>query len=87
MLLSAVYGSPDALDRKGLWQRISVTSESHDLLWLLMGDFNQVLSADEKSSRRCVNLSNCRKMLDCLQYSNLVDLGASGPKVLPVLKL
>lgn len=79
-LLTAVYGSPDEAERRGLWQSLTEANGIHHLPWLLMGDFNQVLSADKRQSRCSVNLGNCRRMLNCFRDCNLVDLETSGPK-------
>lgn len=54
-LLTAVYGSPEASDRKGLWQSLSAASNFHRLPWLVLGDFNQVISSDEKLGRTGVS--------------------------------
>lgn len=73
-LLTSVYGSPDADDRKGLWDSLSAASSLHSLPWLALVDFNQVLSAEEKMGRHGVNLNNCQLMLNCLRQCNLIDL-------------
>lgn len=48
---------------------------------LIMGDFNQVLSADEKCGRKGVNPAQCKQLLDCLNYCNLMDVELAGPKL------
>lgn len=80
VLLTAVYGSPDAKDRKGLWTSLREACSLHSLPWLTLGDFNQVLSADEKLSRSGINLHNCQLMLYCLRHCNFLDLESAGPK-------
>jgi len=51
-LLKLVYGSPDSHDRKGLWHSLVAASTLHSLPFLVLVDFNQVLSAEEKLGRR-----------------------------------
>ncbi|XVE95435.1 hypothetical protein REPUB_Repub02eG0096900 [Reevesia pubescens] len=80
-LLTAIYGSPAAEERKLLWESLKEASNCHDLPWMAIGDFNQVTSAEEKSSKRGVNLNQCRLMLECLNYCELFDLQASGPQL------
>lgn len=80
-LLTPVYGSPHGEDRKGLWEALQQASSLHHLPWLLLGDFNQVMSEDEKRGRRGVNLSNCKLMIDSFNFCNVMDLGAAGPKL------
>ncbi|EOY23818.1 Uncharacterized protein TCM_015594 [Theobroma cacao] len=79
-LLTAVYGSPNAEERKWLWHSLKLSSEIHDLAWMIIGDFNQVLLLDEKTGKNGVNVAHCKQMIDCLCSCNLADLGASGAK-------
>ena len=47
-LISAIYASPRFEERCMLWNNLRMLSNMHDLPWALMGDFNEVLSANEK---------------------------------------
>jgi len=47
-LISAIYASPRFEEGCMLWNNLRMLANMHDLPWALMGDFNEVLSADEK---------------------------------------
>ncbi|KAF7816694.1 reverse transcriptase [Senna tora] len=47
-ILSFVYGSPSRDRRKILWANLVNLSSLHNLPWLVGGDFNEILSSDEK---------------------------------------
>lgn len=48
---------------------------------MVLGDFNQALSADEKCGRNGVNPGRCKELLDCLNYCNLIDIDLAGPRL------
>lgn len=48
-ILSAIYASPKERHRKELWDYIINTRQCISVPWLLLGDFNQVLSERDKS--------------------------------------
>ncbi|KAA3453866.1 reverse transcriptase [Gossypium australe] len=77
-LISFVYGSPDRSKRKLLWEGLHSITPKKDTPWLVMGDFNAILSpADKKSStstgKRCEFFGNF------IDSCDLQDLGFKGP--------
>ena len=52
----------------------------HDLPWALMGDFNEVLSEDEKYGGNPICQRRVRAIKECMDDCNMMDLGFSGPK-------
>ena len=42
-LLSAIYASFKVSERNSLWDNLSIVLGIHDLPWVLLGDFNEVL--------------------------------------------
>ena len=50
-LISAIYSSPRFEERCILCNNLRMIANMHDLPWALMGDFNEVLSDDEKFER------------------------------------
>lgn len=46
--LSCVYGHPNAKKRGPVWERISRIGVQRRLLWAMVGDFNEILSNDDK---------------------------------------
>lgn len=45
-----------------------------------MGDFNEILSGEDKFGGRSVNLNRALDYKDCVDICNLLDLGFSSPK-------
>ncbi|KAL0306821.1 UNVERIFIED_CONTAM: hypothetical protein Sradi_6099400 [Sesamum radiatum] len=62
------------------WHHFNEIASSFDGPWLVMGDFNAILSQDENRGGRpfaSASRNSLRYELDCC---NLIDLGFSGPK-------
>ena len=47
-LISSVYASPRLAERKILWANLSQVALLHNLPWLLLGDFNEILCGNDK---------------------------------------
>lgn len=47
-LLFAIYASPRFVDRCVLWDNLKIIANSHNIPWVVMGDFNDMVSQDEK---------------------------------------
>ncbi|KAF7843712.1 reverse transcriptase [Senna tora] len=79
-LLSCVYASPDRARRKILWENMKNLAATHSLPWLVCGDFNEVMSQDEKWGIRPASDSRIREFKDCVDTCGLFDLGYVGQK-------
>ena len=79
-LLSAIYASPRLVERRILWENFKTMAHLHNLPWLMLGDFNEVLCNDDKFGGNHVNLNRALEFKDCLDECNMVDLGFVGPK-------
>ncbi|KAL0386175.1 UNVERIFIED_CONTAM: putative mitochondrial protein [Sesamum radiatum] len=71
------YGEPDASRRRGVWEKLVCLSNQSDALWLCAGDFNEVLTQEEKTGgpRLIRQIEDFRNALQC---SDLSDLGYQG---------
>ena len=47
-LLSSIYASPRFEERKLLWNNLAFVVDLHQLPWLMLGDFNEMLSCHDK---------------------------------------
>lgn len=47
-LFTVVYASPRFEFRKTLWNNLGTIADSHDLPWIVIGEFNELLSNSEK---------------------------------------
>ncbi|KAL0458596.1 UNVERIFIED_CONTAM: hypothetical protein Slati_0486800 [Sesamum latifolium] len=76
---TGIYGQPDATKRSKTWKLLRSLSIGSFRLWICAGDFNEILSLDEKTGapRPCCQIEEFRSCpLDC----QLVDLSYSGSK-------
>lgn len=48
---------------------------NHNLPWIMMGDFNEVLLGSEKFGGRPVNIRRALKFQDCLDACGMIDIG------------
>lgn len=55
-LLTIVYANPRFAERHLLWENLASVANLHDLPWVITGDFNEVLSVEEKFLGRVVDL-------------------------------
>jgi exonuclease III len=47
-LLFAIYASPRRSKRRILWENLKIIASLHNLPWIMLGDFNDILSCEEK---------------------------------------
>ncbi|GLT52016.1 hypothetical protein SLA2020_253800, partial [Shorea laevis] len=82
-LLSAIYANPDFNNRKLLWDNlcaISTVASANNLPWLMIGDFNEKLTSNDKRGENPISQHKSRAFKTCLDYCNMIDLGFVGPK-------
>ncbi|KAG5611037.1 hypothetical protein H5410_022318 [Solanum commersonii] len=64
--------------RKDLWASLAHIANQHYQAWLIDGDFNVVLSWEEKLGRLPVFFQEMKDFANCLTEYGLFDLGYSG---------
>ena len=79
-IISVIYASPRFAERCMLWENLKLLSILHDLPSALMGDFNEVISEEEKSRGNPICQRRVRAILDYMNECQMMDLGFSGPK-------
>ncbi|KAL0461285.1 UNVERIFIED_CONTAM: hypothetical protein Slati_0016100 [Sesamum latifolium] len=74
-----IYGHPEAARRTETWDLLRCLRRSSTRPWLCVGDFNEILSNDEKTGA-----PHPRKQIEvfrvCLADCQLLDLGFQGQK-------
>ncbi|CAL9010471.1 unnamed protein product [Prunus brigantina] len=77
-LFTGVYASPNAVKRGKMWDYLSFVAASHNMPWLIAGDFNELLTADEKFG----GVLECKSkgFKNWVDDNEMIDLGYSGPK-------
>ena len=79
-LLSYIYASPRLEERKLLWNNLVSISNLHRLPWLMVGDFNELLSCHDKLGGNSLNSRRVQLFKDCLDSCGMLDLGFNGPR-------
>lgn len=80
-LISAIYASPKYSGRRLLWNNLALAASLHNLPWVMLGDFNEILSSNEKFGGLLVNVSRALKFKCSLDTCGMLDLGFHGPKL------
>ncbi|KAH7836079.1 hypothetical protein Vadar_032514 [Vaccinium darrowii] len=75
-----VYGSPLRSGRDMVWEDMKDIGRYENLPWLSIGDFNEVLSLEDKLGGNCPSQRRLASFHDMLNYCGLVDLDYKGPK-------
>lgn len=80
-IVSMVYAKNKVPDRTDLWSYLNdVAAAIGDKPWLVGGDFNIILSADEKIGKTVPSFKGMCDFASCLDACNLHDLGYIGAK-------
>ncbi|GKD65668.1 hypothetical protein Tco_1307776 [Tanacetum coccineum] len=79
-IFSAIYTSPDINKRQELWNNLSIFSESLNMPWLLVGDFNETTTLDERHDGNQEMQRRCDKFKNWIENTSLIDLGYTGAK-------
>ncbi|XP_075092134.1 uncharacterized protein LOC142172421 [Nicotiana tabacum] len=78
IFISVVYEKSKAVGREYLWEYMRVFDSTISNPWVVIGDFNNILSIDEKLGGTPHKLSKSLPFIECLQDCNLVDMGYTG---------
>ena len=76
--ISFVYAFNTIMGRRPLWTNLDRYNENLVDPWLVLGDFNNVLHADERSNGQPVTQYEIRDFQQCCSKLGLVDTGYSG---------
>ncbi|KAF7833065.1 Non-LTR retroelement reverse transcriptase [Senna tora] len=76
---TVVYGSPRAVQRRDLWNNLTIIGASMVDSWCLVGDFNAFLFHHEKTGGSSLGSRPDHHFLELVDRNSLVDLGFAGP--------
>ncbi|KAF7839972.1 RNA-directed DNA polymerase [Senna tora] len=79
-LITVVYGSPNPLSRKELWEELGKIAENVNEPWLVAGDFNAFVSTHEKEGGSALGSKPDPLFSHWINKAALLDLGFVGPK-------
>lgn len=77
---SFIYGFNTIVQRKDLWENLKCFGNNCTLPWILFGDFNNVLSQNEKSGGLRVTNYDTKDFTDCFTSLDLAHLKSIGCK-------
>ncbi|GLT65286.1 hypothetical protein SLA2020_377250 [Shorea laevis] len=76
--ITCAHAPSAGADRDDFWKLLADTGDRFRGSWLLIGDFNAILSSDEKQGGRNFGSSSHNVFVDFVHSNGLVDLGFSG---------
>ena len=79
-LLTAVYAPPQFYKRNFFWEYLQNLALHVSLLWVLLGDFNDMILDEEKLGGLLVNRTRMSAFRNCMDNCGLIDLGFHGPR-------
>ena len=79
-LFFEIYASTPYREGCLLWNNLSNVAQYHNLPRIIGGDFNELLSSDDKFGGRPIILSRALLFKECLYIYNRTDLGFQGPR-------
>lgn len=81
IFFTAIYGSQNPTNRKDLWEDLTNTMAQNRGPWLLGGDFNALLTGDERKGGSSRPRKGCSLLKEFVDRNHLMDLGFVGPKL------
>ena len=79
-LLTSMYAPPQFYKRKPFWDYLENLAMNISFSWILLGDFNDMISEEEKLGGLPVNRTHIAAFRNCLDKCGLIDLGFHGPR-------
>ncbi|XP_059290764.1 uncharacterized protein LOC132044295 [Lycium ferocissimum] len=80
VLVSVVYAKCDRDEREELWEAMVELATQQDLPWIIGGDFNVIVSDEEKQGGLPVSSNETLDFSTCIQSCGLIDVGFTGRK-------
>lgn len=78
MVTTIVYAKCDAIDKLNLWDDIYLLSQNMRLPWLVAGDFNVIMSDEEKIGGLPVYPNEYEDFAFCINSYELIDINFKG---------
>lgn len=78
--ISVIHASTNYNTRLESWETLKHINLNRPIPWVICGDFNEVLGANEKFGGNPVSLNRISAFLNCIDNIGLIDLGFSRPR-------
>lgn len=72
-LFTSIYASPNITLRSKVWENLIEQHASYIEPWLVGGDFNDILSQNEKIGGRLINTKSSKILWNSINGCNLID--------------
>jgi len=79
-IMTVVYALNLAFDRVILWKELIKESNTYNIPWCVMGDFNRVRFINEKQGGRSLNLENVQELNKFITSTAMSEMKISGVK-------
>ncbi|XP_060188598.1 uncharacterized protein LOC132617573 [Lycium barbarum] len=76
--ITIVYARSKANKRRHLWQKLRELNYIINGPWIIGGDFNSIMEAEEKKGGVPFRLSNCLDFINCMEDCGMTDAGFTG---------
>jgi hypothetical protein len=77
---TAIYASPQEINRNVLWNDLKSIAMNMKEPWLLAGDFNDIMSINEKKGGVPASIRKCNIFKERIDVCRLIDVGFMGAK-------
>nr|POF20769.1 hypothetical protein CFP56_73574 [Quercus suber] len=76
--LTGFYRQPDTSRREETWTLLESLKHSNNLLWLCLGDYNEIISQAEKSGGSLRPARQMDRFREVIHHCGFIDLGYTG---------
>ena len=73
-----IYGHPETDQKQHTWTLLRRLAKLFSLLWLCLGDFNEILKLDEKTGKNDRRVSSINEFREAINVCGLKELGCKG---------
>ena len=78
--LTGFYGNPETSKRKESWDTMKHLGTTSSLPWLVIGDFNEIMSMSKKEGRSSRPRQQLANFVETINLCGLRDIGFVGPR-------
>ena len=78
--MTGFYRAPETSRRDELWALLKVIRDTSTVPWLVIGDFNEIVSVSEKEGGGSRPRRQMKNFTDTLNWCGLRDMGFVGPR-------
>jgi len=77
-ILTATYAPAQDRDKDAFWHHLKQLNESINLLWCIIGDFNELLQSSDKVRGATMTIARTQRLNDFLDHAKSIDAHVQG---------